>query len=246
MTDSPRRHPRSASLLLDAYLTRLLIGWLCSLCALLLAFHLPFDKGEAPLHWSSSRSVETIPISEIQRDEEPSETKEPLADKGAPPPTQLGPPSVDSRAGTTDGDGENSGDEGSTSGTQSDTAPSTETIPVAGLAANDNTPEIIGGKGTLYLQINYPYEARVKGIEGRLRLKFTITRSGDVRRIRVEDSLHPLCDSAAVEGLRAVRFRPAERDGEPIPVRMSLPIRFELTKPDTSALHTRSRPGSDR
>lgn len=246
MTDTPRRPPRSTSLLLEPYATRVLIGWVCSLCALLIAFQLPVDRGESPIHWSSSRSTQTIPISEIKRDDEPSETDESPEDEGAPPPTQLALPSADSRAGTTDGDGADSGNDGSTSGTQSDTAPSTETIPVAGLAANDNTPEIIGGKGALYLQINYPYKARVKGIEGRLKLKFTITRNGDVRQIEVKESLHPLCDSAAIQGLRAVRFRPAERDGEPVPVRMSLPIRFELSKPDTSALHTRSRPESDR
>lgn len=245
MTDFPRRHPRSASLFLDAYPTRVLIGGFCSLCALLLTIHLPLDKGSSPIQWSSSRSTETIPISEIQREEESGETGTLSEDEGAPPPTQLGPPSVNSKAGSSNGNGANSGDDGSTTGSQSGTASSTETIPVAGLAANENTPEIVGGKGALYLQINYPYEARVKGIEGRLKLKFTITRNGAVRRIEVEESLHPLCDSAAIRGLRAVQFRPAERDGEPIPVRMSLPIRFELQKPDTSALHTQSRPGSD-
>lgn len=246
MTDSPRRHSRSDSFLLETYPTRVLVGWLCSLSVLVIAFHLPLDGGKSPIHWSSSRSTETIPISEIERDEEPSETEEPLEAEGAPPPTQRVPPSVNSQSGTTDGSGADSGDDASTSGPQSDSTPSTETIPVAGLADDDNTPEIIGGKGALYLQINYPYEARVKGIEGRLKLKFTITRNGDVRQIEVGKSLHPLCDSAAIQGLRAVRFRPAQRDGEPIPVRMSLPIRFELEKPDTSALHTRSRPGSDR
>jgi hypothetical protein len=44
----------------------------------------------------------------------------------------------------------------------------------------------------------------------------------------VVESLHPLCDSAAVDALQSVRFHPGTRDGEVVPVRMSLPVRFQL------------------
>jgi TonB family protein len=79
-----------------------------------------------------------------------------------------------------------------------------------------------------YLNIQYPPAARRKGIEGRLELRFTVGADGTVRGIQVAKSLHPLCDSAAVRALRSVRFAPGTHNGEPIPVRMSLPVRFTL------------------
>lgn len=114
----------------------------------------------------------------------------------------------------------------STSDSPSDSTSAVRSI--AELSLQDRHPEIIGGQGALSLHINYPVEARRKGIEGRLTLTFTVNTDGEVRHIVVSDSLHPACDSAAVEALRSVRFRPGTYDGEPVPVRMSLPIRFEL------------------
>jgi TonB family protein len=95
----------------------------------------------------------------------------------------------------------------------------------------------------LNLHIQYPPAAREKGIEGRMELTFTVDRDGDTRNIIVSESLHPLCDSAAVDALRSVRFRPATYKGTNIPVRMSLPIRFQLepTPPPTNGA-----PSSDR
>jgi protein TonB len=240
MTDPPRQQPRFASLLLETYSTRLLTGWLCSLCTLLIAVHLPFAGGIAPVQWSSSRSTQTIPISEVERAEESGE-QAPSEDEGAPLPTHQGPPSVDSQSSSSDGSGPDSGNESAKSTEDAKTS-SSRAVPVAELAADDNKPEIIGGKGALYLHINYPSEARARGIEGRLKLRFTITRSGDVRRIDVQKSLHPLCDSAAIRGLRSVQFRPAERNDEAIPMRMSLPVRFELKESHTRTLSTKSGP----
>jgi TonB family protein len=99
---------------------------------------------------------------------------------------------------------------------------------VSAFGPNDQKPEIVGGMGALYHNIQYPQEARDQGIEGRLRLEFTVQADGKVRNVEVVDSLHPLCDSAAVEGIRSVRFAPAEHRGTAVPARMTLPVRFRL------------------
>lgn len=244
MSDIPEGRPRSSWLLLDDYPTRILLGFLWSLGILLVVLNLPMDPGSPPIGWSL-RTPEQIPISEFEQSDESSEdaSKEDAKEKGEsesqdpPPPTHF--PTAQSQASTSDGSGTEPG-QGKTDDRES--SPSEDqTVPIATLASDDHKPELIGGKGSLYLQIGYPYEARRKGIEGRLKLRFTVTPQGDVRRIEVENPLHPLCDSAAVRALRSVRFRPAKRRGEPVPVRMSLPIRFELETPDTTSFRTSHR-----
>jgi TonB family protein len=96
--------------------------------------------------------------------------------------------------------------------------------------------------GSLYLHVDHPAEAQKQGIEGRLKLKFTVRRDGDVSNIAIAESLHPLCDSAAVDGLRSVNFVPANHNGRAIPVRMELPVRFQLRAMSSS----RKTPDPDR
>jgi hypothetical protein len=65
-----------------------------------------------------------------------------------------------------------------------------------------------------------------------------------VRDIEVAKPLHPLCDSAAVRALRSVQFTPANHDGEIVPIRMHLPVRFKL-RPDSTALRSKRLPIPD-
>jgi TonB family protein len=112
--------------------------------------------------------------------------------------------------------------------------------------APSEQPDMIGGMGSLYMNIRYPREAIRKGIEGRVMLHFRIDEDGKPTQIEVARSLHPLCDSAAVQGLRAVRFAPAMRDGKRIPVYMKLPVRFQITGPSLSDGQRRDRSEEDR
>lgn len=98
-----------------------------------------------------------------------------------------------------------------------------------------NQPHIKGGLGALYLNIDYPRAAREQGVEGRLLVTFTVHPSGTATDIDVIRPLHPLCDSAAVQALRTVRFAPGQKNGTPVPVRMTLPIRFRLLQPKAPA-----------
>ena len=96
------------------------------------------------------------------------------------------------------------------------------------LGAEGEAPSIRGGYRSLYLNIDYPEAARRSGIEGRVILDFTVDRQGQTHQIEVIQPLHPLTDSAAVRAVRSTRFTPGTVDGDPIPVRLQLPIRFEL------------------
>ena len=92
----------------------------------------------------------------------------------------------------------------------------------------EHMPAISGGIGAYYIQIDYPEEAIMQGIEGLLVLTFTVNTDGSTSDVRVTQPLHPLCDSAAVRALRRTAFIPGQQDGRLVRVRMRLPVRFQL------------------
>lgn len=241
--DQPLYHQSPPSPL-GKYSTRVLLGLLCSLSVVLLLFHLPLSTSSDHIGWST-RSSTRIPLSQVQHEEETaSDSKDASAeeDGSAPPPTRYGPPtSSETPKGLT---GESTGEQtDKEESSQSSDEASPPVRSIAALSAEDTQPEIVGGRGSLYLNLTYPPDAQKQGIEGLLVLEFTVGRNGKTRSIEVTSPLHPLCDSAAVRALRSVKFRPATHEGTPIPVRMSLPVRFEL-RSDPSALPTTSRSSS--
>ena len=98
-----------------------------------------------------------------------------------------------------------------------------------------NPPAIRGGLGAYYIHIEYPPEAVAREIEGRLVLRFVVGADGKARDIFVRESLHPLCDSAAVKALRQTTFVPGRQNGKKVSVRMHLPVRFRLVGPGRTA-----------
>lgn len=219
---------------LDAYPIRCMVGLVASLSLVIALFHLPLQRSSSQVGWTTDSSADRILLSDMVP-EEPTDTgTEDVSDR-APPPTSTAPSSdatseAPSTSETVEGDGD-SGSRPSDSG-----ADRKEKVQYAStLDVTDRTPQIVGGKGSLYLNINYPKEARAQGIEGRLELEFLVESDGSVTDIDVAESLHPLCDSAAVDGVRSVDFIPARVDGTPVPIRLRLPVRFKISTPTTAA-----------
>ena len=92
----------------------------------------------------------------------------------------------------------------------------------------EQSPTIIGGLSSLYLNIDYPQVARDAGIQGLAVLMFVVEEDGTTSNIEVIRSLHPACDSAAVAAVRKTRFIPGKQEGKEVRVKMRLPIRFKL------------------
>ena len=87
--------------------------------------------------------------------------------------------------------------------------------PLPALDIAEHMPNIEGGIGAYYINIAYPEEAKILGIQGRLVLHFVVETDGTTSRIRVHKPLHPLCDSAAVQALRRTIFIPGTAKREP-------------------------------
>lgn len=109
------------------------------------------------------------------------------------------------------------------------------------LTIADDQPRFVGGIGRYYLNIDYPDEAREAGVQGRLVLRFTVGVDGLAHDIVVEESLHPLCDSSAVAALKRSHFIPGQVDGERVPSRLRLPVRFQLVEVASNQLLTESK-----
>ncbi len=219
-------HPRPTnSSVLDAYPVRIMLGLVASLSLLLALVRLPLRTSTNRVGWSTHPSAQQIILDDVIPD--PPDDARSNEPEDAPPATDLQFPRSDEQQARPASS--------ETSAPESDSSDSnrlseyTDVQSVDALSVKDRAPRIVGGMGTLHLHINYPKKARLQGIEGELELEFTIKPDGSVTDVEIADSLHPLCDSAAVRGLRSVKFVPAKQDGTLIPIRMKLPVRFQLT-----------------
>jgi protein TonB len=76
---------------------------------------------------------------------------------------------------------------------------------------------------------DYPTELRKRGITGLVRLSILVGADGSVQDVRVESSdPEGLFDQAAVGAVRQWEFNPARYQGQPVPIRIILPFRFDL------------------
>ena len=106
-----------------------------------------------------------------------------------------------------------------------------ETFKLPVLEFAELMPEVRGGLRAYYIHIEYPEQARMRGLEGLLTLTFTVNTDGSTSDIQVTRALHPLLDSAAVRALRNTAFIPGQHGGTARRVRMRLPVRFQLVDP---------------
>jgi TonB family protein len=98
------------------------------------------------------------------------------------------------------------------------------------------TPRIVrvGGKireprKLVYVPPIYPELARQTRVQGAVTLEAILDATGKVESVRVLESI-PLLDDAAVRAVRQWRYTPTELNGVPVPVLMTVTIRFSLDR----------------
>lgn len=74
-----------------------------------------------------------------------------------------------------------------------------------------------------------PYQARVKNIEGYVKLIYVVTSEGGVTDISIHEAVpEKIFDEAAKDAVSRWRFEPALKDGEPVAVKVMSRLLFEL------------------
>jgi periplasmic protein TonB len=77
--------------------------------------------------------------------------------------------------------------------------------------------------------VTYPESARRRSAVGTVHLEITLEESGRITEVTlVRSSSHSMLDEAALEGVRALRRVPFPSDVRPRPLRVRLPVVFEL------------------
>lgn len=99
----------------------------------------------------------------------------------------------------------------------------------------EQMPQFPGGQGELmkFVQGNlrYPTIAAENGIEGRVIVRFVVTKDGTVSDIQVLKGLDSSCDKEAIRVVKAMpKWIPGKQNGRAVPVYFTLPVLFKLQK----------------
>ncbi len=75
----------------------------------------------------------------------------------------------------------------------------------------------------------FPTEMRKEGTGGLVTVKCTIDEKGNVVEPQVEKASHDAFVQPALDALRKWKFKPAKKGGNPIALRVSIPIQFSIS-----------------
>ena len=100
----------------------------------------------------------------------------------------------------------------------------------AGIYLNaEKMPVIKGGMAAIGKKIRYPKIAKEMGIQGVVYVGFIVDEYGKVKEPKVLRSLAVPLDKEAIRVLEEdIKFTPGYHQGNAVPVRMVLPIRFRM------------------
>ncbi len=94
----------------------------------------------------------------------------------------------------------------------------------------EKMPELIGGQRSLQKLIQHPDSAYANGIEGEVIVTIMVNEKGLVEDPVVKKGVGGGCDEEALRVVRQARFSPGLSQGNPVKIRMKIPVTFELRK----------------
>jgi TonB family protein len=103
--------------------------------------------------------------------------------------------------------------------------------------AVEQMPEFPGGIAALTqflnTNIHYPETARKNNVEGRVIVKFVVTRGGKIANAKVMRDIGSGCGEEALRVVNAMPdWRPGKQNGMAVNVYYTLPISFKLSDPE--------------
>ncbi|MDH5609903.1 MAG: energy transducer TonB [Cyclobacteriaceae bacterium] len=111
--------------------------------------------------------------------------------------------------------------------------PEPEPEPVYTTGVIERNPEPVGGMDAFYAflskEIKYPRPARQLEVEGKVFIQFIIDKDGSITEIEVIKGIGAGCDEEALRVMKlAPRWNPGKQRGQPVKVRMVVPVYFKL------------------
>ncbi|MEM1134674.1 MAG: TonB family protein [Bacteroidota bacterium] len=99
----------------------------------------------------------------------------------------------------------------------------------------EELPKFKGGMNAFYQyvgsEIQYPTQARQKGIEGLVNIQFVVEKDGSLSGVKAINGIGAGCDKEAVRVIQnAPSFKPGKQRGKAVRVRMALPINFKINE----------------
>ncbi len=94
--------------------------------------------------------------------------------------------------------------------------------------AVEEMPEPIGGIQAIQSKIVYPEIAKRAGIEGKVYVLAFVDETGNVTKAQIIKGLGAGLDEAALNAVKATKFKPGKQRGKPVKVQVSIPIVFRL------------------
>ena len=94
--------------------------------------------------------------------------------------------------------------------------------------AVEEMPEPIGGIQAIQSKIVYPEIAKRAGIEGKVYVLAFVDETGTVTKAEIIKGLGAGLDEAALNAVKATKFKPGKQRGKPVKVQVSIPIVFKL------------------
>lgn len=77
--------------------------------------------------------------------------------------------------------------------------------------------------------LKYPVVAQESGIQGRVTIRFVVTKDGDISEVTVVRGIDPSCDKEAVNVVKKMpKWIPGKQNGRAVPVYFTLPVVFRL------------------
>jgi protein TonB len=74
----------------------------------------------------------------------------------------------------------------------------------------------------------YPSEMRRSGVSGVVAVTIIVDETGLVSSCVVAKSSHPDFEEPALAAVKKWKFKPAQKDGAPVKMRVTIPIRFNI------------------
>lgn len=100
---------------------------------------------------------------------------------------------------------------------------------------SETMPEFPGGQYALFKfiskNLNYPKDAKKKGIQGKVMVQFIVEKDGTIGNIRIYKGISPELDKEAIRVFSLPtmpKWKPGTSDGVAVRVRYSVPIIFKL------------------